>query len=164
PIAETVIAAGLLASLDASGEHRALLEQVLAGQSVLSIAFRDVALEPLQWISGGAVARAVLAREGEQIVLITVPPGDGKGERNLASTPIAQLRLGAGAARAVLSSSDQGRKQFAQALEEWKLLMAAALAGLAREAIETAAAYARERVAFGQPIGTYQGISHPLAD
>ena len=57
-----------------------------------------------------------------------------------------------------------GVDAFAQAIEEWKLLMSAALAGLSREAIRLAAAYARERVAFGQPIGSYQGISHPLAD
>jgi alkylation response protein AidB-like acyl-CoA dehydrogenase len=53
---------------------------------------------------------------------------------------------------------------FAQAIEEWKLLMAAALSGLSREAVRLAAAYACERVAFGRFIGTYQGISHPLAD
>src|SRR5262249_24336644 len=42
--------------------------------------------------------------------------------------------------------------------------MAAALNGLSREAIRMASAYASERVAFGQPIGTYQAISNPLAD
>jgi alkylation response protein AidB-like acyl-CoA dehydrogenase len=96
-------------------------------------------------------------------VLVTVPPGDRQGEPNLASTPIAQLRLG-GAPRSVLSGDAAGRTAFAQAIEEWKLLIAAALAGLGREAVELASMYARERVAFGQPIGTYQGISHPLAD
>jgi alkylation response protein AidB-like acyl-CoA dehydrogenase len=64
----------------------------------------------------------------------------------------------------VLSTGEQGRKAFTQAIEEWKLLIAAALAGLSREAIELASVYARERIQFGQPIGTYQGISHPLAD
>ena len=43
-------------------------------------------------------------------------------------------------------------------------MIAAALAGLSRESLRLAAAYACERVAFGQPIGTYQAISHPLAD
>src|SRR2546428_13551808 len=42
PIAETLVAAALLAKLD-QGEHRSLLERVLAGQSVISIAFRDMA-------------------------------------------------------------------------------------------------------------------------
>ena len=163
PIAETLIAAAMLARLDAAGEHRGLLGKVLAGQTVLSLAFHDVALEPQQWVAGGAIAAAVIARDGDRIVLIAVPPNDGKGEPNLASTTIAQLRL-AEAPRSVLSTGAQGREVFAQALEEWKLLMAAALAGLAREAIALASAYARDRLAFGQPIGTYQGISHPLAD
>ena len=163
PIAETLVAAAVLARLDAGGEHRGLLDKVMSGQTVLSLAFRDVAVEPEQWVAGGAIATAVIARDGDKVVLIAVPSKEGDGEPNLASTPIAQLRLG-GAARSVLSASDAGRSVFAQALEEWKLLMAAALAGLAREAIELASVYARERIAFGQPIGTYQGISHPLAD
>ena len=163
PIAETVIAAALLARLDTGGEHRDLLEKVLSGQTILSLVFHDVAVEPDQWVAGGAIATAVIARDGEKIVLIAVPPHDGEGEPNLASTPIAHLRLGA-ATRSVLSANDSGRRAFAQAIEEWKLLIAAALAGLAREAIELASTYARERFAFGQPIGTYQGISHPLAD
>jgi alkylation response protein AidB-like acyl-CoA dehydrogenase len=163
PIAETLIAAAVLARLDVGGEHRGLLDKVIAGQAVVSLAFRDVAVEPEQWVAGAAIATAVIARDGDKVVLIAVPLNDGKDEPNLASTPIAQLRLG-GAARSVLSASDRGRSVFAQAIEEWKLLMAAALAGLAGEAIALAATYARERFAFGQPIGTYQGISHPLAD
>ena len=163
PIAETLIAAAVLARLDAGGEHRGLLEKVIAGQTVVSLAFHDVAVQPEQWVAGGAIAAAVIARDGDKVVLLAVPPNDGKDEPNLASTPIAQLRLG-GASRSVLSATDQGRSVFTQAIEEWKLLMAAALSGLAREAIALASTYARERVAFGQPIGTYQGISHPLAD
>ena len=163
PIAETLIAAAVLAKLDESGTHRGLLDKVMTGQIVVSLAFQDVAVEPVQWVAGGAIAAAVIATDGGNVVLIAVPPDDGREEPNLASTPMAQLRL-SGAARSVLSTGGAGRRVFAQAIEEWKLLMAAALAGLAREAIELASTYARERFAFGQPIGTYQGISHPLAD
>jgi len=63
-----------------------------------------------------------------------------------------------------LSTSADGLKAFAEAIEEWKLLMAVALSGLSREAVRLAATYACERQAFGQPIGAYQAISHPLAD
>ena len=49
-------------------------------------------------------------------------------------------------------------------IEEWKLLTAAASIGLSREVLAMAAAYASERIAFGQPIGANQGIAHPLAD
>src|SRR5262249_60512874 len=105
PIAEAIIAAGLLARFGAGAPPDAggLLGRVLAGKAVISIAYHDVAVEPLQWIAGGAVADAVLAREGDKIVLITIPPVDRNAEPNLASTPIAQVRLGT-AARSVLSS------------------------------------------------------------
>lgn len=162
PLAETLVTARLLATLG-DGASGALLERVLAGKAIVGIAFSDIAREPVQWIAGGAVAEAVIARNGERIVLVAVPQGARKSEANLASAPIARLPLGEAPA-STLSSAPEGLEAFAQAIEEWKLLVAAALAGLSREAIRLAASYARERIAFGQPIGTYQGISHPLAD
>jgi alkylation response protein AidB-like acyl-CoA dehydrogenase len=162
PLAETLVCARLLA-VTGGNDNAALLERVLAGQSVVSIAFHDIADQPVQWVAGGAVAEAVIARDGNQIVLIAIPESARKAEANLASTATAELRLG-GAPRKLLTDTVVGLGAFAQALEEWKLLMAAALAGLSREAIRLAAAYARERIAFGQPIGSYQGIAHPLAD
>jgi alkylation response protein AidB-like acyl-CoA dehydrogenase len=162
PIAETLVAARLLALVGAerSGD---LLSRVLAGESVIGLAFHDVAERPVQWIAGGAVAQAVIARDGDQVVLASVPEGARHGEPNLASTPLAELTL-TGGERVVLATGPEALAVFAQGLEEWKLLMSAALSGLAREAIRLAAAYASERMAFGQPIGTYQGLSHPLAD
>lgn len=160
PIAETLVAARLLATLVPENE---LLERVLSGQAVVTVALHDMAHEPVQWVAGGAVAEAVIARDGERVVLIALAGSDRKSEPNLASTPMAELRL-RDAKHKVLSSDAAGRAAFARAIEEWKLLIAAALAGLARESIRLAAAYACERVAFGQPIGTYQAISHPLAE
>lgn len=162
PIAETLVAARLLATL-APHANDDLLQRVISGQAVVTIAFHDIALEPVQWVAGGAVAEAVIARDGDRIVLIPLPESARQGEPNLASTALAELQLG-GATRVVLSRDQAGRKAFAQAIEEWKLLISAALAGLSRESVRLAAAYACERVAFGQPIGTYQAISHPLAD
>jgi alkylation response protein AidB-like acyl-CoA dehydrogenase len=162
PLAETLVATRVLATLGGD-EQRALLDDVIAGEKVLGIAFHDVAGQPVQWVAGGAVAAAVLARDGEQIVLISLAPDAAAGEANLASTPLAELRLDAGQ-RTVLGNDEEGRRVFAQALEEWKLLIAAALAGLSREAVRQASEYACERLAFGQRIGSYQGISHPLAD
>lgn len=162
PLAETLVAARVLAVLgkDATAE---LFEKVGAGQSVISIAFHDIAQQPLQWVAGGAVADAIVARHGDQVVLIQVPASARRKEPNLASTAIAELDLGA-AAKTVLGSGADALKVFAQAVEEWKLLIAAGLSGIGREAVRLAAAYACERQAFGQFIGTYQAISHPLAD
>src|SRR5262249_31934179 len=80
-----------------------------------------------------------------------------------ASTPIAEVNLRA-ESQTVLGSGADALRAFAQAIEEWKLLISAALAGLGREAIRLAAAYASQRKQFGKFIGAFQAVSHPLAD
>ncbi len=118
----------------------------------------------MQWVAGGALAEAVVVLKGEDVLLARFTAADRKSaEANLASTPLAELDLGS-ASLTVLASGPDAKTAFAQAVEEWKLLVAAALAGLSREAVKLAAAYASERSQFGQLIGTYQGVSHPLAD
>ena len=161
PLAETLVSARLLALL-ASEEQSELLESVLRGEVVISLAFQNISDQPLQWVTGGTVATAVLARKTDQVVLVRPATGE-RGEPTLASTPIAEIDL-AGAEQVVLASGDVALQQFVQAIEEWKLLLAMALSGLSREAVRMAAEYACERHAFGQAIGAYQGISHPLAD
>ncbi|HTZ69960.1 MAG TPA: acyl-CoA dehydrogenase, partial [Acetobacteraceae bacterium] len=160
PVAEAIVAARLLAVL---GGDVALLEKAIAGEAVVTLAFHDIAARPVQWVAGGLVAEAVLARAGDDIVLVTVSAAARKAEANLASTPIAELDF-ADLPRTVLAAGGMAGAAFAAAIEEWKLLISAALAGLAREALRLAAAYACERKQFGQYIGAYQAISHPLTD
>jgi acyl-CoA dehydrogenase len=45
-----------------------------------------------------------------------------------------------------------------------RILIAAEAVGLGRAALKRAAAYAKERVVFGRPIGQNQAIQHPLAE
>ncbi|MEE4362142.1 MAG: acyl-CoA dehydrogenase family protein [Pseudomonadales bacterium] len=45
-----------------------------------------------------------------------------------------------------------------------RILIAAEAVGIGRAALRKAAAYARERVVFGRPIGMNQAIQHPLAE
>jgi alkylation response protein AidB-like acyl-CoA dehydrogenase len=160
PLAEAIVAARLLAELD-PGADSGMLAGVLDGTSVLTLAFHDVATEPCQLVAGGAVADAVIAREGDAVVLVR--PSARSAERTLASTPIARLDLGDGE-RKVLGRGPDAIVAFAAAVEEWKLLVGAALAGLSQEAIRIASSYACERIQFGRPIGSYQGVSHPLAN
>ena len=162
PLAEALVAARLLAEL--GGEHApALLERVLSGEAVVSLAFHDIAAQPRQWIAGGLVAESVIARKGDDVVLVSVPESARIAEDNLASTPLAEIDLGS-LPQTVLASGAAARATFAAGVEEWKLLISAALAGLGREALKLAAAYASERKQFGQFIGQFQAISHPLAD
>jgi alkylation response protein AidB-like acyl-CoA dehydrogenase len=160
PLAEALVAARLLAELGGDSD---LLGRALAGEAVVTLAFRDIAAEPVQWIAGGAVAEAVIARKGGTVVLVTVPAATRHAEPNLASTPLAEIDLGACDAT-VLAEGDAALTAFAAGIEEWKLLVAIALAGLGGEALKLAAAYASERKQFGQFIGQFQAISHPLAD
>jgi alkylation response protein AidB-like acyl-CoA dehydrogenase len=162
PLAETLITARLLAQFG-GGNAEALLARVLSGEAVATIALHDGAKHPVQLIAGGAVAEAVVARNGNDVVLISVPGSSRKAGANLASTPLAEIDL-ATQSRTLLGAGADALRVFAQAIEEWKLLISAALAGLSRQAVQLAAAYASQRKQFGQLIGTFQAISHPLAD
>jgi alkylation response protein AidB-like acyl-CoA dehydrogenase len=160
PLAETLVAARLLALL---GGEADLLGRVTAGDAVATIAMRDIAAFPRQWVAGGLVAEAVIARKGDDVVLVSVPAEARVAEETLASTPLAEIDLAALPAR-VLGSGAPALAAMAAGIEEWKLLIGAALSGLSRAALKLAAAYAGERKAFGVLIGTFQAISHPMAD
>lgn len=159
PLAEALVTARLLGQFGAEEA----LGGVLTGETVATLAFRDIAAQPKQWIAGGLVAGLVVARCGNEVVLVTVPEGARKAEENLASTPIAEIDF-AGLDKVVLGSGADALAKFDAAIEEWKLLIAAALSGLSRAALLSAAAYAGERKAFGVFIGTFQALSHPMAD
>jgi 3-oxochol-4-en-24-oyl-CoA dehydrogenase len=154
PLAEVLVAASLL------GQMGAPVEDLLAGSRVVTLALHDIAKRPKQWIAGGLVADAVVARRGSEIMLVKVPQASRRAEETLAGTPMAELDLGS--MEMTLLGTDVAK--FAAGIEEWKLLISAALAGLARQSLKMAAAYASERKQFGQFIGQFQGISHPLAD
>lgn len=159
PIIEAVLAARVLAQLGAND----LLAAVLDGSKVATLAFRDLADEPVQVLSGGCLADLVVARRGDEIIAVSVGEEGRRSESSLASNGIGELDF-ADLGSEVIASDAAALEVFQAAVEEWKLLTAAALNGLAREAVRLAAAYACERKAFGVPIGTFQAISHPLAN
>jgi short-chain 2-methylacyl-CoA dehydrogenase len=58
----------------------------------------------------------------------------------------------------------QGFRQFLQTLDGGRIGVSAMGVGLAQGALDEALAYAKERIAFGQPISKYQAIQAKLAD
>ena len=58
----------------------------------------------------------------------------------------------------------QGFRQFLQTLDGGRIGVSAMGVGLAQGALDEALAYAKERIAFGQPISNYQAIQAKLAD
>jgi alkylation response protein AidB-like acyl-CoA dehydrogenase len=159
PLAEAIVAARLLA-LTGGVDQASLLETIASGEAVVTLALHDIATNPAQLVAGGAVADAVLAREGDAVVLVQGVPA--ALEPTLASTPIARLELANGV-KTVLGRGAEALAAFDAAIEEWKLLIAAALAGLSRESLRLASSYANERTQFDRLIGSYQAVSHPLA-
>jgi short-chain 2-methylacyl-CoA dehydrogenase len=64
----------------------------------------------------------------------------------------------------LLGARGQGFRQFLQTLDGGRIGVAAMGLGLAQGALDEALSYAKERVAFGQPISKYQAIQAKLAD
>ena len=58
----------------------------------------------------------------------------------------------------------QGFRILLDSTNPERILVGAEAVGLGRRALDKAAAYARERVVFGRPIGQNQSIQHPLAE
>jgi short/branched chain acyl-CoA dehydrogenase len=64
----------------------------------------------------------------------------------------------------LLGPRGQGFKQFLQTLDGGRIGVAAMGLGLAQGALDEALSYAKERIAFGQPISKHQAIQAKLAD
>lgn len=63
----------------------------------------------------------------------------------------------------LLGAEGGGLRQLFVGLNPERIMSAAVCSGIGRYALDKASVYARERVVWGQPIGSHQGIAHPLA-
>lgn len=66
-------------------------------------------------------------------------------------------------ATALVGEAGKGFKPLFDGLNPERIATAALCVGIGRFALEQAADYARTRVVWGAPIGSHQGVSHPLA-
>jgi acyl-CoA dehydrogenase len=62
-----------------------------------------------------------------------------------------------------IGEEGKGFEYILHGMNPERVLIAAELVGLGRCAVKRAAAYAKERIVFGRPIGQNQAIQHPLA-
>ena len=153
PLVESLVAARLLAGHDAGpGGPDA--------PALVTVAVRPPERGVARLVPAGAVADAVVTLDGDDLVLARgAPPADSPV--NLGSAPLADRPLDA---LTVVAVGAAARARFERAIDEWRLLTAAALVGLARRALELGVDYARARHQFGVPIGSFQAIQHRLAD
>ncbi len=118
------------------------------------------------------VARAEDAKTGKLKPCLFVVPTDAPG---LSHTAIAMelvspeqqfqvfiddVRLPAGA---LVGDEDAGMMQLFVGLNPERIMAASFSTGLARFALDRATEYVKTREVFGAPIGTHQGLAHPLA-
>jgi alkylation response protein AidB-like acyl-CoA dehydrogenase len=159
PLAESVVACRLLAALG----DPTLLASALSGETVVTFALHPLADGADLLLAGGGRAAAAVARRGDEVVLVR-RPAQARAVRNLGAPGLARWPDSPSRNVDALASGSRATEAFAAAREEWKLLTASYVAGLAREALRIAAAYASERIQFDRPIGTFQAVAHPLAD
>jgi alkylation response protein AidB-like acyl-CoA dehydrogenase len=164
PFVEHVAASRALAG--APGAPGELLAEAASGRRILALAMEPTGSRSpqlaRQLVPGGAVARAVLALDGDALILVDAdePPSP---VANQGSTPLAWWDL-AGGRRQRLAEGTLAETLYRRARAEWKLLTAAALTGLTERALGIAVAFAKTRETMGVPIGSLQGVSFPLAD
>jgi alkylation response protein AidB-like acyl-CoA dehydrogenase len=159
PVIEAQVAARLLAECGAAGA--AALTEALTGEKLVTFAPRAARGTSLGLVPAGAIANAVVAVVDARLLLVPVEQNRRQVE-NLASMPLADIDVGGDVS--VLAEGAEAHGLFVDAVDLWLVLTAMALAGAARKAVELGVEYAKQRHAFGTAIGTFQAVSHPLAD
>ena len=161
PLIETIVANQMVSRIGGGAveEH---IGQVSSGDKLLTLALNPVRSNTPQLVPAGAIADWVICTDGEAVYLVEI--GGMSGIRqNTGSLSVAALQIDlAGATE--LARGPAAMATWSACIDEWKLLVAACVAAIGRKTLSDASVYANERMAFGQLIGSYQGLAHPLAD
>ena len=114
-------------------------------------------------IASGSIADQIVVRDGDDVVRLTYATRPAKVD-NIGRLPMAWIDPAAADSRTVLATGPDAVADYQRALDEWRVLTAAALVGLVEQTMLTAVEFAKTRYTLGVPISTLQGISHPLAN
>ncbi|MEV0084755.1 acyl-CoA dehydrogenase family protein [Saccharopolyspora sp. NPDC050642] len=190
-LASSVLAAGALLASDDEAAKRNLLPGIASGRSIATVAPVDdrggwgpdgariqarrrgsgFALDGVvTFVLDGHVADLVLvpARTDNGVSLFAVT-ADGPGVTRTRSTtldrtrPQARIEL-AGTPASLIGVEGTATSWLARAVDRAAVALAAEQIGGARHCLEASIGYAKERVQFGRPIGSFQAVKHALAD
>ena len=158
PLIEAAAATSLLAAL--AGAR--VVEPLVAGELLATVALHPVAGEVARLLQAGAVADLIVVLRGDELLLVEQPVKPAAAIPNLGAMPLADCPLPADAV--VLARGPAAVAAHRRAVALWEALTAAALAGLAAGALEIGTSYVLGRRAFGVLIGSFQTVQHRLAD
>jgi alkylation response protein AidB-like acyl-CoA dehydrogenase len=190
-LASVVLAAGALLAADEDAALQNYLPGIASGKvtATLAVAERDGSWDPQRWQTSGVLDRGSwqltgtkwFVLDGSSADLLLVVARTESGPSLFAVNPAAT-----GLARSALPTLDLTRPmaridfddtpaeligvagRAGTVLDRVLDLASAALAaeqvGGARACLEASASYARERVQFGRPIGSFQAVKHKCAD
>jgi alkylation response protein AidB-like acyl-CoA dehydrogenase len=157
PWIDHVCSARLLARLDSAAP------EVVNGTQLAAFDPQHDNVSGTRLIPTGSIADQIIVRDGEDVVRLTFDTRPAKVD-NIGCLPMAWVDPAAADNRVVLGSGVDALAQYQRALNEWRVLSAAALTGLVEQTMTIAAEFAKTRYTLGVPISTLQGISHPLAN
>jgi alkylation response protein AidB-like acyl-CoA dehydrogenase len=160
PWIDHVCAARLLGRLGALGSDTA---GVADGEQLAGLDARIGSAPGVRLIPTGSIADHVIVRDGDEVVRLTFGTRPAKVD-NLGRLPMAWVDPAAADTRTVVAHGPEALANYERALDEWRLLTAAALVGLVEETMTIAAEFSKTRYTLGVPISTLQAISHPLAN
>jgi alkylation response protein AidB-like acyl-CoA dehydrogenase len=161
PMVEAAVAARLMGRIPLSSELSAWFTGALDGTKVVSLAVRAPEGGVAVLAPAGAIADALVCMDEGNLILVERPDG-GIGHRaNLASMPLGDWPIAG--KRHLLLAGAEAQAECSNAIDDWKVLTAATLVGLARRAHEIGLEFVNHREAFGRTIGSFQTVAHRLA-
>lgn len=194
PLLATLVLGALpVQKFGTAAQRSALLPRVASGESLLTAALEETGGgDPLLpavratasgegWrlrgvkdcVPYGAQAHRILitARTGRRTVGVFILDPKARGVRvqpqaTSSGEPQARIRLSnvEVSAADLLGGAEGGAEVVRWLVERGRVALAAQQLGLAAEALRRTAAYTAERVQFGRPTGSFQGVQHRLAD
>ena len=160
PLIEAQVAARLLAR---AGGHAAAeaLGRALGHGRLVTIALHPPHGGVLALVPAGSVADEVIFFDHGQLKCMAIVDR-ARPVPNTGSMPLADIAVDSAVGELV--SGEPAEQLFESARDEWMVLMANALVGVGSRSLELGVDYAKERRAFGVPIGSFQSVAHGLAD
>jgi alkylation response protein AidB-like acyl-CoA dehydrogenase len=192
PIFGTVfLAIPALVAASAGPDRDALLAELVEGRRTAALAVPEhagefdptaVAITASEadggWALTGSIDRIVDAGAANVLLVAATGPagvslyavdtaGTGVERTNLSTLdltrPQADIRF-SGAAATLVAGPDDAERVITHALQVGATLLAVEQVGVAAHLLEIAVEYAKTRLQFGRPIGSFQAVKHRLAD